>query len=112
MKLIEFLGWHIFIYLLPAPIGIGVLETVATDEAIPRSFVIKAVPKPPAYGSGRDAGAFGRIPGTGLFTSEAQQRPVEELMISLKTLGSNPSLKRYKIKFTLRVVHVFRRFSK
>src|SRR4029077_4733470 len=53
-----------------------------------RSFFMRLTPKPPSYS--RDAGDVFTSPGIGLLISLGQQRPVEELIMSARTLGSRP----------------------
>ena len=82
---------------------------VAASCARPRSFVIRAVPKPPLYSLlegtlGRTPGhnnskifiifiyLFFNPPGHGLYVSTGQQRPVAEPMMLASSLGSRPSL--------------------
>lgn len=43
------------------------------------------------------AGAFGDNPGTGLYISDDQHRPVDELIMSKNTFGSKPSLNIYDL---------------
>lgn len=61
------------------PIKTGEEHDLAASTASPKSFAINLFPKPPVYPL--DDGTFGSTPGTGLYESVDQQRPVLVLII-------------------------------